>query len=69
MTLNSHFYFSKRQLDLMLKGKEVVFYRGGSRLVAGLKTRHKARQVEMLQGKIEKLTKRLKQLEGGQSCK
>ena len=61
MKLNGHFYFTKGQLQRMLKGKEVRFRRDGKWIIAGLKNKHKLVEVAKLQRMIEKLQKRLKE--------
>ena len=60
MKLNGHYYFSKRQLELMLKGREVTFWRGGAKLVAGLKHKHKQADIAKLQHKLDYYAKKLK---------
>lgn len=63
MKLNGHYYFSKKQLETMLKGRDVLFVRGGQELVAGLKLKNKVKQAFIIKSKINKLQKRLASLE------
>lgn len=59
MERNGHYYFSKGQLERMIKGKEITFIRGGHKLIAGMKQRHKKIEVARLQNRIAKLEKKL----------
>lgn len=60
--LNGHYYFSKRQITLMLKGKKVTFYRDGQQLIAGMKMKHKKLEIGRLQAKLAKYEAMLKSL-------
>lgn len=58
--MNGHIYFSKRQLRLMLKGRNLGIWREGKRIVIGMKKKAKKADILKIQMKIEHLKKRLK---------
>ena len=57
--LNGHYYFTRIQLEKMLKGREIKFTRGGKAIIAGMKKKHKQIHVEKLYKKIEYYKKKL----------
>lgn len=60
--MNGHLYLSERQLNLILKGRDVKIKREGKPVVLGLKRGAKARKMESLANRIEKLQERLDKL-------
>ena len=58
--VNGHYYFTKKQLEKMLRGKEVRFKRRGKWSVAGLKQKHKMVEIDKLQHKLEYYKNKLK---------
>lgn len=60
--MNGHIYFSKNQLNNMIKGKEVKFVREGKVIIAGLKGSHRRQTIQRLENRIEEMRKKLKDL-------
>lgn len=59
--MNGHIYFTKRQLERMLKGKDVIIFREGKKVAVGMKKIYKAEHIAKLQHKLAYYQKKLKQ--------